>query len=505
MHRYDSTGHTSPASANAGQELERTGDHSRGGESEPAASPSDSYTYGQDRDDVDLAVEDPHLALTSQTLNADGTPKRPMNAFMIFARKRRPQISAANQMMRTGDISKILSKEWNTMDMSEKKFYLDQAKKLKDNFNSKYPDYVYRRRPNNSRRKRRLDSDPHSPTDPSLVDDDASIEETSPTEEDPMRDQTTPSYGFRPPVGAGGGGYESTDTMVSSQPPSSYSYVQDFNPAGQFAQHQRMQNLPPPENAMSGGGVPPLRIPSLAETAASAQGHSYSASYQQHTSPQSASQSNPSFWDASRAARTEQNRPPGSQWPALPALDTNVARQRSGTINTLSSRSDAFPSHVPSRPWSSSASSATSSSSGGASGSHFSNPPFPTLASPYYPAQSPSQRSIDASSSPTAHPGGSPEYFPSYHRSSVRHGAGPEHGGFASSPTLPHPNSPAYLSNASASSQWSSQYGRAGADRAQPNLQPISTYPLPASASSASPPPSSSGTQTSQMEYWNRR
>lgn len=40
-----------------------------------------------------------------------------MNAFMIFARRRRPQISAANQMMRTGDISKILSREWNAMDM----------------------------------------------------------------------------------------------------------------------------------------------------------------------------------------------------------------------------------------------------------------------------------------------------------------------------------------------------------------------------------------------------
>lgn len=61
--------------------------------------------------------DDPYHALTSQTLNADGTPKRPMNAFMIFARKRRPQISAANQMMRTGDVSKILSKEWNSMDM----------------------------------------------------------------------------------------------------------------------------------------------------------------------------------------------------------------------------------------------------------------------------------------------------------------------------------------------------------------------------------------------------
>lgn len=54
-------------------------------------------------------------ALTSQTLNADGTPKRPMNAFMIFARRRRPQVSAENQAMRTGEVSKILSREWNGM------------------------------------------------------------------------------------------------------------------------------------------------------------------------------------------------------------------------------------------------------------------------------------------------------------------------------------------------------------------------------------------------------
>ncbi|KAH8111172.1 hypothetical protein DFH11DRAFT_1729648 [Phellopilus nigrolimitatus] len=107
--------------------------------------------------DSEGIVEDAHYALTNQSLNSDGTPKRPMNAFMIFARRRRPQVSAANQMMRTGEISKILSKEWNSMPMSEKQFYLDQAKKLKDNFNSKYPDYVYRRRPNNSRRRRRAD------------------------------------------------------------------------------------------------------------------------------------------------------------------------------------------------------------------------------------------------------------------------------------------------------------------------------------------------------------
>ncbi|KAF9058861.1 hypothetical protein BDP27DRAFT_1342545 [Rhodocollybia butyracea] len=101
-------------------------------------------------------------SLTSQTLNADGTPKRPMNAFMIFARRRRPQVSSENQSMRTGEISKILSKEWNSMPASEKQFYLDRAKELKETFNSKYPDYVYRRRPNHSRKRRKTDAGVHS-------------------------------------------------------------------------------------------------------------------------------------------------------------------------------------------------------------------------------------------------------------------------------------------------------------------------------------------------------
>ena len=91
--------------------------------------------------------EDPHLALTSQTLNADGTPKRPMNAFMIFARKRRPQISAANQMMRTGDISKILSKEWNAMEM------VSTFHSLRGDRSIQY--FIYSRRRNSTSTRRR--------------------------------------------------------------------------------------------------------------------------------------------------------------------------------------------------------------------------------------------------------------------------------------------------------------------------------------------------------------
>jgi len=82
---------------------------------------TDELTPGQSRVNgpvltlLTVLAEDTQL--TSQALNSDGTPRRPMNAFMIFARRRRPQVSAANQTMRTGDISKILSKEWNSMDM----------------------------------------------------------------------------------------------------------------------------------------------------------------------------------------------------------------------------------------------------------------------------------------------------------------------------------------------------------------------------------------------------
>ncbi|CUA70751.1 hypothetical protein RSOLAG22IIIB_09080 [Rhizoctonia solani] len=97
-------------------------------------------------------------ALITQALNPDGTPRRPMNAFMIFARRRHPEITANNPPLRTGEVSKVLSSEWAAMSsQGSKQFYLDCARKLKDNFNARWPDYVYRRRLNNSRKRKRLE------------------------------------------------------------------------------------------------------------------------------------------------------------------------------------------------------------------------------------------------------------------------------------------------------------------------------------------------------------
>ncbi|KAG8915301.1 hypothetical protein FRC01_003711 [Tulasnella sp. 417] len=101
--------------------------------------------------------------ILKQGLNSDGTPKRPMNAFMIYARRRRPEVSQDYPSLRTGEISKLLSKEWSEMSQAKKKTFLDLAKKLKDRFNLAHPEYVYKRRPNNSRKKRK-NSNAHSTT-----------------------------------------------------------------------------------------------------------------------------------------------------------------------------------------------------------------------------------------------------------------------------------------------------------------------------------------------------
>ncbi|KAG1760315.1 hypothetical protein EDD22DRAFT_825616 [Suillus occidentalis] len=190
--------------------------------------------------------EDGNTSLTSQTLNADGTPKRPMNAFMIFARRRRPQVSAENQSMRTGDVSKVLSREWNAMGMSEKQFYLDQAKHLKDNFNLKYPDYVYRRRPNNSRKKRRAESTGVAGDSASAVD---SVDDQS----------SNPEYGEISPVEYHHDSqerYESSGAEVCTSAEATYDA--SYLPSGQAPSYQPADSAPYHAHGGNDGRAPYL-------------------------------------------------------------------------------------------------------------------------------------------------------------------------------------------------------------------------------------------------------
>lgn len=80
----------------------------------------------------------------------------------------------------------------------DKQFYQDQAKLLKETFNTKYPDYVYRRRPNNSRRRRRSDAMRPEGLSGDLNEDGGSLDFESPTECDDHLDRSDYSYSRGP-------------------------------------------------------------------------------------------------------------------------------------------------------------------------------------------------------------------------------------------------------------------------------------------------------------------
>ncbi|NXN32189.1 SOX30 factor, partial [Nycticryphes semicollaris] len=81
-----------------------------------------------------------------------GHVKRPMNAFMVWARIHRPALAKANPAANNADISVQLGLEWNKLTEEQKQPYYDEAQKIKQRHREEFPGWVYQPRPGKRKR-----------------------------------------------------------------------------------------------------------------------------------------------------------------------------------------------------------------------------------------------------------------------------------------------------------------------------------------------------------------